>query len=171
MKSFDFSKKKITNDSIVYFSKQGTELIYEFKSGTRKIPNHRVKNIAQLWKGENSEIKEKLHANGIIPTKEFSVNDTLNLVTRQTYISEQKSKYGYKYIDSVRVNTSKNTITSMISTNEFSKLPPISIHIAGYLQSPFEEKVTIIMSYKSNGIHGPPYIISCTPIGGSIKTQ
>lgn len=139
-----------------------------------KVLHHTIyKNKDQLWKGEYTTIKTKLVENGIIQQSGFKTTsfplingkDTLNISFKPTYVSKETSKYGYKYIDSLQLVSTKNTLISTISTKKFMILPPVKVNIAGYLKSPFEERLVIMLSCRSKGVDGPPDLITCKTAG------
>jgi hypothetical protein len=45
----------------------------------------------------------------------------------------------------------------------------ISNRIAGYLNSPYENRVAILYNDKSWGYEGPPHVISVQPVGADIS--
>lgn len=139
---------------------------------------HKVyRNLQQLWKGEYDYFRKKLNEFDIVQTSQAGLlplpvvmrNDTVKLSLKQAFMSAARSEFGFKYVDSVQIIGSDSSYSAKISTTEFGQLPPVTAVIFGYYKSPFENRIAILLMYKSNGFDGPPDILTFRPLGFFIK--
>jgi hypothetical protein len=135
------------------------------------------KSLAALWDANRKLFSGKLKENNIEPQRPIRVLSfpityrtdrvTTNFLIKRKSMSEEDRIYGD--IADVRLHlVSRKNGKKTIFHREYSEAKPLYVGIAGYLKSPLEPRVAIILIEIYRGYEGPPHVGAVTVVGASL---
>jgi hypothetical protein len=136
------------------------------------------KSLAALWNANRKLFSGKLKENNIEPHRPARVlsfplsyktdSVTPNLNVERKPMSEEDRVYGDISHVRVQLNSQQNGKKTVLD-REFSEAKPLYVGIAGYLKSPLEPRVAIILIEIYRGYEGPPHVGGVTIVGASLE--
>lgn len=169
-----FAKLFITdlvNDKVLWsFEYDGQEEVDPDK------PKYRA--IADLWRKNRKAFSEKLNQYGIIPQRPFALlsfpinhaGDQLrtNLKIEEETDEEKRLYSGVKKA-TLEINSRRGGTKSVYQTAN-AEYGPLDVKVLGYLKSPYQPRVAVIMIEVWRGYEGPPHVTNVKIAGASLTT-
>jgi hypothetical protein len=138
------------------------------------------RSLTDLWNANRKLFSAKLAENNIEPNRAFSVlpfpisykNDRLTptLTFERKPMSEEDRIYGDVNRVSVRV-TSKLNGKKLVFDQSYPQAKPLYVGMVGYLKSPHEPRVAIILVEIYRGYEGPPHVGEVRIVGTSLDKR
>lgn len=136
-------------------------------------------SVEDLWDAQGSKIRPKLKAHGIervngelshFPGVFGRFRDTIVEVEQQTKRGEDPTR-GYQGVSHCRLTLRQNnTQTKTVDKREF-KFYPLAVDVAGYVKSPFSDRIAIVVRMISMGWEGPPNGSAVYVVGAGISSK
>jgi hypothetical protein len=133
-------------------------------------------SLAALWNANRKLFSRKLKENNIEPQRRtrvlsFPISDRTdrirtNLGIERKSMSEEDRIYGD--ITDVRLQLVSQNGKKTIFHRQYSEAKPLYVGITGYLKSPLEPRVAIILVEIYRGYEGPPHVGAITIVGASL---
>jgi hypothetical protein len=133
-------------------------------------------NLDSIWKENLTKINEKLNEYKIIQKTDFVLGLTSFTYLNKQYNlkifteTEKNKDFGFDIIKSTKVYLSSPQLgTKTIydyKEEDYSML--LGQIIAGYIQSPFEDRIAVIIKNERWGYEGPPNLIYFTIVGSNL---
>ena len=150
---------------------------FDYSSDEREEGAKKPRSLAALWNANRKLFSAKLSENNIEPHRavrvlSFPVRHKTDRITsalsfERKPMSEADRIYGD--ISRVRVQvTSLQNGKKTVFDQQYPEAKPLYVGMIGYLKSPFEPRVAIILVEIYRGYEGPPHVGSVRIVGASL---
>lgn len=139
-------------------------------------PKYRA--MRDLWRKNRKLFSDKLNQYGIIPQRPFSllmfpINHAGDQLSANLKIEEEKDeeKRHYSIIKKATLQVgSRRGGTKTVYEESHPEYGPLEIKVLGYLKSPYEPRVAVIIIEVWRGYEGPPHVTHIKVAGSSLTT-
>ena len=122
--------------------------------------------LTAVWPGFHSAILPLLKKHQIVPGNETELKPLPFRFNNISYDFHLYNKYDRTEIAAASIHLKKNNVLDKkIYAERYEDFKPMSSKIAGYLQSPFENRVAVFFIQEHRGYEGTPNVISFDLIG------
>jgi hypothetical protein len=136
-------------------------------------------SLATLWKANLQLFSDKLREHAIEPQARFSllsfpVNHKGQLITARLRTAEEKGLtederlYGSIGKATLQLNSSRRGKKTVLD-HSYSKGRPLYVGMLGYLKSPFEPRIAVVLMKVMRGWEGPPHTGEVQIVGASLE--
>jgi hypothetical protein len=139
-------------------------------------PKYRA--ITDLWRKNRKLFSNKLNQYGIIPQGRFSllrfpINSASDQLRADLKIEENKDEETriYSIVKKATLHiSSRRGGKKIVHEETYPEYGPLDIKVLGYLKSPYEQRVAIIVLEVQRGYEGPPHTTHVNVFGSSLTT-
>lgn len=134
--------------------------------------------ITDLWRKNRKPFSDKLNQYGIIPQGSFSllkfpINNAGDQLKADLKIEENKDEETriYSIVKKATLQiSSQRGGTKIVHEESYPEYGPLDVKVLGYLKSPYEQRVAIIVLEVQRGYEGPPHTTHVKIVGSSLTT-
>jgi hypothetical protein len=135
------------------------------------------RGITDLWRKNRKLFSDKLNQYGIIPQARFSllmfpINHAGDQLGADLKIEENKDEETRLYSKvkkaTLRINSRRGG-TKIVHEENYPEYGPLDLKVLGYLKSPHEERIAIILLEVQRGYEGPPHVTNVRVVGSSLN--
>lgn len=140
---------------------------FDYTSEDETETSKKPKTLAALWAANRKLFSAKLNENKIEPQRVASVlpfpviyktdRVTANLSVERKHVSEEDRIYGDVARVRVELNSRQNGKKTVLD-EKYTEAMPLYVGMLGYLKSPLEPRVAIILVEIYRGYEGPPHV-------------
>lgn len=145
------------------------------------MKNRTPESLAALWRYKRDLFNSKLSEHKIIAQTRFALalfpavyegdQLTAELKTKEASQAEQEQTLGVIKNASLQLSSKrKGRKTIFEQTYKTDEILPLDMKVLGYLKSPFEPRVAVVMVEIWRGWEGPPHTTHTTIVGASLDT-
>jgi hypothetical protein len=155
------------------------KVLWSFEyNGLDDQDNPKYKAITDLWRKNRKLFSGKLNQYGIIPQGRFNllkfpINNAGDQLRADLKIEETKDEeariYGTIKKATLQIS-SRGGGTKTVHEQSYPEYGPLDMKVLGYLKSPYEQRVAIIMLEVWRGYEGPPHTTHVKVAGSSLTT-
>ncbi len=136
-------------------------------------------NVNDLWDAQGKTIQSKLNAHDIervngelshFPGVFGRFRDTLLEIEHQTRRGEDPTR-GFQGVSHCRLILRQNGMQTKTVDNREFRFYPLAVDVAGYIKSPFSDRIAIVVRMISMGWEGPPNGSSVYVVGAGIGSK
>ena len=159
----------LKNDAVVWQ--------FDYTSEDDSEVSKKPKTLAALWAANRKLFSSKLNENKIEPQRSARVlpfpisyksdRMTPKLSVERKTMSEADRIYGDVARAKVELTSQKNGRKTVLD-EKYPEAMPIYVGMLGYLRSPLEPRVAIILIEMYRGYEGPPHVGSVTIVGAAL---
>jgi hypothetical protein len=139
-------------------------------------PKYRA--ITDLWRKNRKLFSDKLNQYGIIPQARFGllkfpINNAGDQLRADLKIEENKDEETRIYSKVKKATlqiSSRRGGTKTVYQESYPEYGPLDMKVLGYLKSPYEQRVAIILLDVQRGYEGPPHTTHVKVVGASLAT-
>ena len=154
------------------------KVLWSFKyDGIDDQETPKYKAITDLWRKNQKLFSGKLNQYGIIPQGRFAlltfpINHAGDQLRANLKLEESKDDESRLYgpIKKVTLQISSRGGTKTVHEESYPEYGPLDVKVLGYLKSPYEQRVAIILLGVQRGYEGPPHVTNVTIVGSSLTT-
>ena len=134
-------------------------------------------NVKSVWEKSKKSFQEKLNSFGIIPDENIELEQSPFVSNNQKFFIRTKSKtmkdpdFGFEVVTNFKiwVKNEKGEEKQIFSSPKEEYPSSLATKVSGFLQSPFENRICIIISPEIRGYEGPPNVINFQLSGCKIE--
>lgn len=142
---------------------------YRYDSGELGKPGE-MSNVAEVWRANGKDFEARLRSFGIVRSdavlRPFSSG--LEAVFHTTLMKE--SPFGFPYLSAYEIEMRSPRGTKTIFRSGRMEPGPLEVSSPGYLASPFEDRVAVVVQETWRGWEGPPGTARFRLVGCHLKT-
>jgi hypothetical protein len=139
------------------------------------------KSINDLWRTNRKLFSEKLREHNIVPQRPFNlllfpINQVGDQLTTELKIKENKDEETRPYgivnqatLQLISKQNGKKTILDKTYGKETDP-QPLEMKVLGYLKSPFEPRIAVMLIEIQRGYEGPPHTTHIKIVGSSLSS-
>lgn len=138
----------------------------------------KYKAITDLWRKNRRLFSDKLNQYGIIAQGSFSLlrfpiasaGDQLRADLKIEETSDQEARiYGAIKKATLQISSQRGG-TKIVHEESYPEYGPLDMKVLGYLKSPYEQRIAIIVLEVQRGYEGPPHTTHVKVVGSSLTT-
>ena len=164
----------LKTDKVLWSFDYNSEFIDDAKKEGRPV------TLRTLWRANQKLFSEKLREHGIVQQRKFALLSspityrgdriTSRLNTREKAgLTEEERWYGT--IDRVTLQlNSRRYGTKSVMDHSYSELRPLYVGLVGYVKSPHEPRIAMVLLEVIRGYEGPPHTARIRIVGGSLDS-
>ena len=152
---------------------------YESESLEEEKKAGRPYSLNTLWQANRKLFSDKLRENDIAPQErfnllEFPINHKGDLLTAHLETKEKEDAGAearlYGIVNSVTLQlSSKRNGKKTILDQPYLEVLPLYVGVVGYVKSPFEPRIAVILMEIHRGYEGPPHVGEVKIVGASLE--
>ncbi len=155
------------------------KVLWSFKyNGLDDQDTPKYRAITDLWRKNRKLFSGKLSQYGIIPQGRFSlltfpINHAGDQLRTSLKIEENKDEETIIYSKVKKATlqiSSRGGGTKTVHEETYPEYGPLDVKVLGYLKSPYEQRVAIILLEVQRGYEGPPHVTNVKVVGSSLTT-
>jgi hypothetical protein len=145
------------------------------------MKNRTPESLAALWRYKRDLFNSKLREHNIVAPARFALSMfpaiyegdqlTADLKTKEATREEQEQSLGVIKSALLQLSSKrKGRKTIFEQTYKTDESLPLDMKVLGYLKSPFEPRVAVVMAEVWRGYEGPPHTTHTTVVGSTLDT-
>jgi hypothetical protein len=142
------------------------KVLWEYRYDSSKAAEgDKLEDIAAVWRAHGGELEARLRDFGIVRAKGAALEplsktgpDRLAAELQTTRVEEELSPYGFGYISSYAARVSSARGEKTIFRSGVIEAGLLDVSSPGYLESPFEPRVALVIQEIWRGWEGPPSV-------------
>jgi hypothetical protein len=153
---------------------------YDSEFIDEEMKKQRPYSFDTLWRANRKLFSDKLREHGIEPQGRFALLSfpinykgdrlTANLQTKEKEnLTEEDRWYGVINKATLRFNSRRNG-TKTILDHTYTEWMPLYVGAVGYVKSPFEPRIAVVLVEISRGYEGPPHVGHVKIVGANLET-
>jgi hypothetical protein len=155
------------------------KVLWSFEySGYDDQDNPKYRGMRDLWGKNRKLFSDKLNQYGIIPQRPFAllrfpINHAGDQLTTTLKIEEEKDqeKRHYSLVKKAELQiNSRRGGAKTVYQEAYPEYGPLDVKVLGYLKSPYEPRVAVIVAEVWRGYEGPPHVTCLKVVGSSLAT-
>ncbi len=140
--------------------------------------NPKYRAITDLWRKNRKLFSDKLNQYGIIPQGRFGLlrfplnhaGDQLRANLKIEENKDEETRYYSKIKKATLQISSRRGGAKTVHEESYPEYGPLDMEVLGYLKSPYEQRVAIILLGVWRGYEGPPHTTHVNVVGASLTT-
>jgi hypothetical protein len=153
--------------------------LWSFKyDGLDDQDNPKYRAITDLWRKNRKLFSDKLNQYGIIPQARFGLltfplnhaGDQLKADLKIEENKDEETRYYNKIKKATLQISSRRGGAKTVHEESYPEYGPLDIEVLGYLKSPYEQRIAIILLEVQRGYEGPPHTTHVNIVGSSLTT-
>ena len=162
----------LKNDKILWSFDYNSEFLEEAKEAKRPY------SFATLWNANKKQFSEKLREHGIVQQHRFALlsfpisymGDRLTTELKLKEIGDEEARlYGVVNRATLLVRSQRKGRKTVLDET-FSEVRPLDLRVVGYVKSPYEPKIAIILVAVYRGYEGPPHVGEVKIVGATLAS-
>jgi hypothetical protein len=152
---------------------------FDYNGYDDQTDNPKYRAMRDLWRKNRKIFSDKLNQYGIIAQRPFTllrfpINHAGDQLTATLKIEEEKDEaqrlYSRVKKATLRI-ASRRGGTKTIYDQAYTEYGPLDLKVLGYLKSPYEPRVAVLMVEVWRGYEGPPHTTQIKVAGASLTTR
>lgn len=154
---------------------------YDYSSDDQENPEKSPQSLQALWKEKQKQFSDKLREYDIKPQGSaalllFPIKHEGDQLTSDLKLKQKEDKpantfgVGHAALQLSSERRGKKTVFEKTYTVEQDGVLPLEMKVLGYVQSPFEPRIALILIEVGRGYEGPPHVARIRVVGSSLTT-
>ncbi len=141
---------------------------YKYDSGDLTKPGE-MSNVAEVWRAQGEQFEDRLRSFGIVRKDAVlqPLSPRLEPVFHTTRVKE--NQFGFPHISAYEIEMRSPEGAKSIFKSGRMDPGPLEVSSPGYLASPFEERIAVIVQETWRGWEGPPHTARLRLVGCDLK--
>ena len=163
----------LKTDKVLWSFDYNSEAIEEAKE------EGRPSSLDTLWRANRKLFSDKLREHAIKPQTRFRLLSfpanhkgellTATLRTKEKQdLTEEERLYGIIGEATLQLNSSRRGKKTILD-HSYGKSPPLYVGLLGYVKSPFEPRIAVVLMQMIRGWEGPPHTGDVQIVGASLE--
>jgi hypothetical protein len=160
------------------------KVLWEFKYDSEDLEDAkkagRPYSLNSLWQVNRKLFSDKLKENGIVPQVRFNLLEfpinyrgdrlTAHLQTKEKEDADAEARlYGVINRATLQISSKRNGKKTILD-QPYLDGSPLYVGVVGYVKSPFEPRIAVVLTQIYRGYEGPPHVGELKIVGASLET-